>query len=68
MYHVSVPVVILSLSLFVCVVQPETRGSVNGISQSLVAINRSIAPLVGSLLFAWSENNGVYTHTHTHTV
>jgi MFS family permease len=49
------------ISLFVLVGNsslPETRGSVNGIGQSLVAISRSIAPLVGSLLFAWSENNG----------
>ena len=42
-------------------VQPETRGSVNGINQSLVAISRSIAPLVGSLVFAWSENSGRFS-------
>ena len=34
------------------------RGSVNGVSQSLVAISRSVAPVVGSLLFAWSASNG----------
>lgn len=39
----------------------ETRGTVNGIGQSLVAIARSIGPSVGSLLFAWSEANGKYT-------
>jgi MFS family permease len=37
---------------------PETRGSVNGISQSLVAIGRSVGPVLGSILFAWSESNG----------
>ena len=37
---------------------PETKGTVNGIGQSLVAIFRSIGPTVGSLGFAWSEGNG----------
>ena len=37
---------------------PETRGLVNGIGQSLVAIARSIGPTNGALLFAWSESNG----------
>ena len=37
---------------------PETRGLVNGISQSLVAVARSIGPTNGALLFAWSESNG----------
>ena len=38
--------------------QPSTRGTVNGISQSLVAIARSMGPLVGAMVFAWSESNG----------
>lgn len=38
---------------------PETRGLVNGIGQSLVAIARSIGPTNGALLFAWSESNGL---------
>ena len=37
---------------------PETKGTVNGIGQSLVAILRSFGPTVGSLSFAWSEGNG----------
>lgn len=37
---------------------PETRGSVNGIGQSLVSIGRSISPTSGSILLAWSEGNG----------
>ena len=36
----------------------ETRGIINGISQSLVAVGRGVGPSVGSLSFAWSENNG----------
>ena len=37
---------------------PETKGTVNGIGQSLVAIFRSVGPTVGSLGLAWSEGNG----------
>ena len=40
---------------------PETKGTVNGIGQSLVAIFRSIGPSAGSLGFAWSEGNGEVT-------
>ena len=36
----------------------KTRGTVNGIGQSLVAILRSFGPTAGSLLFAWSETTG----------
>ena len=39
----------------------ETKGTVNGIGQSLVAIFRSVGPTVGSLGFAWSEGNGEVT-------
>ena len=39
-------------------IQPATRGTVNGIGQSLVAIGRSTGPLIGAPLFAWSEGNG----------
>jgi len=47
----------------VCVIitphtQTATRGTVNGIGQSLVAIGRSIGPLIGAPLFAWSANTG----------
>ena len=54
---------------FICVVyvsvlvffpQSQTRGTVNGISQSLVAIGRSVGPVLGSVLFAWSESSGKY--------
>ena len=38
--------------------QSSTRGTVNGIGQSLVAISRSIGPLIGAPLFAWSASNG----------
>ena len=36
----------------------ETRGTVNAIGQTLVALVRSVGPSVGGLLFAWSERNG----------
>ena len=39
-------------------VQSSTRGTVNGIGQSLVAVSRSIGPLIGAPLFAWSASNG----------
>ena len=35
-----------------------TRGTVNGIAQTLLAIFRSLTPALGSILFAWSEKNG----------
>ena len=35
-----------------------TRGTVNGLGQTLVAVFRSFGPAVGALLFAWSEDNG----------
>lgn len=38
--------------------QSATRGTVNGIAQSLVAVGRSIGPLIGAPLFAWSANTG----------
>ena len=37
---------------------PATRGTVNGIGQSMVAMLRGTAPVIGALLFAWSERNG----------
>lgn len=53
--------------------QPETRGSVNGISQSLVAVGRSVGPVLGSVLFAWSASSGksqratcMCVHIHVH--
>ena len=36
----------------------ETRGTVNGYGQALCAIGRSLGPVVGAPLFAWSENTG----------
>lgn len=38
-------------------VQSSTRGTVNGIGQSLVAVSRSIGPLIGAPVFAWSASN-----------
>jgi hypothetical protein len=46
----------------------KVRGSVNGISQSLVALSRALGPTVGSLLFAWSENNGLPWPLNYHLV
>ena len=38
----------------------KTRGTVNGYAQALGAIGRSIGPVLGATLFAWSENIGKY--------
>ena len=38
--------------------QPESRGTVNGIGQSLVAVGRSVGPILASSVFAWSASNG----------
>ncbi len=35
-----------------------TRGTVNGYAQALGAIGRSLGPVLGATLFAWSENTG----------
>ena len=35
----------------------ETRGTINGVSQSLVAVLRFVVPTVASLGLAWSELN-----------
>ena len=35
-----------------------TRGTINGIGQSLVALGRGAGPSIGALSFAWSERNG----------
>ena len=35
-----------------------TRGTINGIGQSLVALGRGAGPSIGALAFAWSERNG----------
>ena len=40
----------------------ETRGTVNGYGQALCAIGRSLGPVVGAPLFAWSENTGKYSY------
>ena len=37
----------------------ETRGTVNGYGQALCAVGRSLGPVVGAPLFAWSENTGM---------
>ena len=39
----------------------ETRGTVNGYGQALCAVGRSLGPVVGAPLFAWSENTGKFT-------
>ena len=39
----------------------ETRGTVNGYGQALCAVGRSLGPVVGAPLFAWSENTGMNT-------
>ena len=36
----------------------ETRGTVNGLGQSLLAIFRAFTPALGSIAFAWSEKAG----------
>ena len=36
---------------------PGTRGTINGFSQSMVAILRSLGPAVAANLFYWSELN-----------
>lgn len=39
--------------------QSATRGTVYGIGQSLGSLGRSVGPLIGEPLFAWSERNGM---------
>ena len=46
--------------------QTETRGTVNGIGQSLGALGRTVGPILGSTVFAWSEVNGQSTQLHMH--
>lgn len=36
---------------------PETRGTINGVAQSLVAVMRFVGPTLGALSLAWSEQN-----------
>ncbi|XP_078597830.1 uncharacterized protein LOC144873911 [Branchiostoma floridae x Branchiostoma japonicum] len=38
---------------------PDFRGTVNGISQSLVAFARLLGPLIGGNLYAWTSGNGL---------
>ena len=40
---------------------PETRGTVNGYGQALCSVGRSLGPITGAPLFAWSENTGICT-------
>ena len=40
-------------------IQSATRGTVYGIGQSLGSLGRSVGPLIGEPLFAWSERNGM---------
>ena len=54
MAFTSVMVLISNSSL------PETRGTVNGYGQALCAFGRSLGPVMGAPLFAWSENTGTY--------
>jgi len=39
--------------------ETAVRGTVNGIGQTLVAVGRMLGPTIGSLVFAWSMNNGL---------
>ena len=41
------------------ILQLTSRGTVYGIGQSLGSLGRSTGPLIGTLLFAWSERNGM---------
>ena len=41
------------------IIQSTTRGTVYGIGQSLGSLGRSVGPLIGTPLFAWSERNGM---------
>ena len=58
MFFTSVMVLISNSSL------TETRGTVNGYGQALCAIGRSVGPVVGAPLFAWSENTGNYSWSY----
>ena len=57
MVFTSVMVLISNSSL------TETRGTVNGFGQALCAIGRSMGPVIGAPLFAWSENTGEWILT-----
>ena len=38
--------------------QPATKGMINGIGQAMAALGRSLGPVIGAPVFAWSENTG----------
>ena len=46
------------LIIIMLIIKPSTRGTINGISQSVSSIGKMLAPLIGGPLFAWSENDG----------
>eukprot|EP00058_Branchiostoma_floridae_P009004 XP_002594492.1 hypothetical protein BRAFLDRAFT_124963 [Branchiostoma floridae] len=47
---------------------PYFRGTVNGISQSFVALARLLGPIVGGNLFAWTTENGLPWPLNFHLV
>ena len=42
------------------ILQPVTRGTVNGIGQSLAALGRALGPMTGAPLFAWTAGHGIH--------
>ena len=42
------------------ILQPVTRGTVNGIGQSLAALGRALGPMTGAPLFAWTADHGIH--------
>jgi len=49
-----------SFSLVNNACSPAIRGSANGLSESMAAISKSIGPVIGGVIFAWSVGNGLF--------
>ena len=45
---------------FYDILQPEMRGTVNGIGESLAAFGRTLGPMTGAPLFAWTADHGIH--------
>ena len=43
-------------------VQPENRGTVNGVGQSFAALGRMLGPMMGAPILAWSETSGIASY------
>ena len=59
---IMVPIFFSFTTVFVLInnsVPRSSRGAVNGVSQSLVALTRMTGPTLGGSAFAWSESNGL---------